>query len=182
MGNRTFVLTIALITALLTMACGDEAPPGVATTQASSTTIGEAVPASVSEQDIATARQAFDAHKARWDNREPVAYTMAIGVETVSELRISFDETGSVVAEEIVRGDPSGSDTDSLPRSVTEVFTIIDELILGFEDGTMTVPEAGECGHHLNVRFDPEWGVPSRYDTLGPCDDGVGVVIDIIRD
>jgi hypothetical protein len=132
-----------------------------------------------SEQDLAAARLAFDAGKERWESFEPFAYTLTVGWETVSELRIDVDADGTTISEIVVKGDPETSDIQGLPRSVDEVFTRVENMITMFEEDSSLIPDEGECGHHLNVSFDPDWGVPSRYDGLGPCDDGVGVYVTV---
>jgi len=168
-----------LIAALTLVACGTDA---VDTAGGESGPTIQDISEPVSEQDVEAARHTFDAAKDLWDSFEPFAHTMTIGLQTVSEVRISFDADGNVLSEEIVRGDPDGRDTDWLPRTVVGVLEDVDETILAFEDGRHQVPDEGECGHHFNIRFDPNWGVPASYDGLGPCDDGVGVVITITND
>ena len=175
--NTTAKLLAATFLALLCVtACGSSVDPGDSVLSPTSDIFGP-----VNEQDLREARQFYDEGRRRWESHEPFPHILTVGVQTISEVRIEFDADGNVVAEEVVKGDPEGSEVTALPRSVDEVFATVDGLIRGFEDGTTPIPEEGECGHHFGAHFDTDLGVPSFYDTLGPCDDGVGVEITVTR-
>jgi hypothetical protein len=60
---------------------------------------------------------------------------------------------------------------------VEVVFDEVDRSIASLEDDPSLVPSSGECGGHFNVSFDPAFGYPSYHDSLGPCDDGVGLTV-----
>ncbi len=135
---------------------------------------------SFSEQDISMIRAALDAARSQWDSKGPGPYTMRVFVGTFSEVKTIVDADGQLESETIVNG--TAADVEVLPRTVSEAFDVLDRLISDYEDGRWQVPEPGECGVHLNVRFDPDLGYPSSYDQLGPCDDGVGVEIAVERD
>ncbi len=130
----------------------------------------------ISEQDIDHAREAFDLSRQVWDDREPFAYTLQIGATTVNEIEIDVDEGGKVVAERVILDD---GNADSLSRSVDEVFDRVEAAISAFESGEFDVPTRGECGRHVNVMFDEALGYPTYWDELGPCDDGVGIRVEV---
>lgn len=129
----------------------------------------------ISEQDLGEARAVLDGARVHWDGLEPFAYTMRVGFEAVNAVEIDFAADGSVAAERVVLGDPDDQSFGPVPRSVGEVFDLIDNAIATFESGEFAVPPASGCGNHFNALFDAELGAPMFFDTLGPCDDGVGL-------
>ncbi len=129
------------------------------------------------EQD--QARHTYDIAVARWEDQQPAAHVLTVGFDGVSELVIEFAVDGTVVSESLELGDPDGWEVERLPRSIADAFTEIDVLIRRFETGELAVPEDGECGHHLNARYDATLGNPVSYDTHGPCDDGIGLSLSV---
>lgn len=70
-------------------------------------------------------------------------------------------------------------EVELLPRSIADAFAEIDKLIRQFETGEREVPEDGECGNHFNARYDETLGNPESYNTLGPCEDGIGLSLSV---
>ena len=180
-------LAIATGIVLLASSCGSGSSSNAASTEtttsptapASSTTTtapaDDSRPDLISEQDIAEARAAFESGQADWEASGISSYTLDVGLTTVGSVRVEVVE-GVVVSEVI-----EGAEVDEwfhtpLPRTVEELFSELDAIIAVIENDPALVPPLGDCGsHHLNARFDAELGYPSYYDTLGPCDDGVGI-------
>lgn len=135
----------------------------------------------ISEQNLRAARHVFDEGTLRWESFDPFAHIMTAGLAGISEVRVEFDAEGNVVSEEVVLGEPDDPAVELLPRSVDEVFAELDALIAAFETGERAVPDEGECGAHFNARFNTDLGVPEYYDSLGPCEDGVGISINVSR-
>lgn len=133
----------------------------------------------ISEQDLDDARLIFDAAKSRWEGRTPSAYTFRAGVESINQIEVEFAEDGTASPERVIFGDANPEGWATVPRSVDEAFDEVEVLLASFEDGGFEVPSAGDCGNHFNVEFDPELGAPQYYDSLGPCDDGVGIRLSV---
>jgi len=108
-----------------------------------------------------------------------MAHTLTTYFGTFAELEISYDADGNVLSENVSHDESGAGQVEFLPRSVDAAFAEIDALISLFETGEREVPEDGECGHHFNVRYDATLGNPTSYDTLGPCDDGVGLELSV---
>lgn len=137
-------------------------------------------PEMISERDIVEARSAFNSALADWERSGITDYTLEVGVNTIGKTRVVVSDK-TVVSEES-EGDADQWFNDPLPRTVEGLFAELDEMISLFEDDPSKLPEGDECGYHLNARLDPEIGYPTYYDTLGPCDDGVGLSAEIIVD
>lgn len=135
----------------------------------------------ISEQDLAEARRIFDAAKARWEGRTPTAYTFRAGVESINTIEIDFDEDGVGSGERVIFGEANPAGWAAVPRSVAEAFDAVEGRIAAFERGEVDVPSPDDCGNHFNAEFDPERGAPHYYDSLGPCDDGVGIRISVFE-
>ena len=132
----------------------------------------------IGEQDLELARARFEAAKRLWESQEPFSYTFRAGVQTINMIEIDFDAEGNASPERVVLGEDTN--LENLPRSVDEAFDQIDARIAQFETGELEVPDEGDCGHHFYADFHPELGAPWAYDGLSPCDDGVGLQLEII--
>lgn len=163
---------IALLTlfGLFAIGCGGKAD---VTTESGDFTID--LEDQFSEQDLELARVAFDMSKETWEAHDPFAYTFSAGVDTINLIEIDFDEEGNASPERVVMGEADPGGWATVPRSVDDAFAQIDALILAFESGELDVPGPDDCGWHFNIQFDPDLGSPRYFDTLGPCDDGVGM-------
>ncbi len=136
--------------------------------------------ARISEQNLDQARSSFDAAKATWEDRKPAGFVFRAGVESINMIEIVFDADGAAAAETVVFGEADPEGWAYVPRSVDEAFDEVEALLIRFETGEWPVPDPDDCGSHFNADFDPELGAPTYYDTLGPCDDGVGIRMEVI--
>jgi len=136
----------------------------------------------VTEQELDVVRDQYDLARQRWDEHGLTEYRLVVQLQTV--VTVTVDHVDGVPVSETVTLISNGATSemaDSLQRSVDEVFAAIEERLLAFEADPSSVPAPGDCGAHLNVSFDTDLGHPSYYDGLGPCDDGVGVHVQVIR-
>ena len=182
---RICFLSLLAVLCLIAAACGSTAVTSTAqevepssapdTGPETSEAIDLSVP--INEQDLDQARAALDGARAQWDGREPFAFTLQVGIQAVNGIEIDFDADGNPIAERVVLGDPDEDGFGVLPRSVDDVFDRIENALVEFETGALPVPPAGDCGNHFNAEFDEALGSPTYFDTLGPCDDGVGLRI-----
>lgn len=161
------VLGLLVVLCLCATACGSTGDDGSSATADLSTPI--------SEQDLDEARRVFDAAKAQWEGVEAFDYTFAAGVETINLIEVDFDVDGVASPERVVFGEANPDGWATVPRSVDEAFSAIGLLLATFESGEFEVPGGGDCGQHFNAEFDPQFGAPHYYDTLGPCDTGAGI-------
>lgn len=137
----------------------------------------------INEQDVDFARAAFDAAKRNWENTEPFAYTLSSGVESINLIEIDVDAEGNASTVRVVQGEEQPEGWSYVPRTVGEAFDELDAILTNFESGEWSTGSPGGCdGSYFNASFDPEFGVPHYYDTLGPCDDGVGIRITVTPD
>ncbi len=181
--RTTLGLALGALLLLLTTACGstnelvagDDSGGSSETSSASTGVIAQ-----ISEQDLDQARANFDAAKAAWEERKPPGFVFRAGVESINMIEIVFDADGVAAAETVVFGEADPEGWASVPRSVEEAFDEVEELLVRFESGEWPVPDPDDCGSHFTADFDPELGAPGYYDTLGPCDDGVGIRIEVI--
>lgn len=189
----TFLLALLTTLVLVAAACGSATTATTGTTPtsdqgetvelvdeptASGGGIGLSTP--ISEQDLDAARLVLDTARVRWDEQAASAYTMRFGVESINQFEIDFDSDGSVLDERVVSGNPDDDSWGDLPRSVQAAFNLVEASLERFESGELEVPRADDCGNHFNAQFDPDLGAPTYFDTLGPCDDGVGFRFAII--
>lgn len=164
-------VTVAFV--LASCGSGDSVETGEPGAQADSR------PASISEQDISEARAAYESALADWTNNGLASYTLEVGVESIGLVRAQVVD-GEVVSEEVDDAEVDEWFNEPVPRTVEELFAELDQIIAVFEDDPSKVPSGGECGYHLNAQLDPELGYPTYYDTLGPCDDGIGLTAKVI--
>lgn len=153
----------------VTLSAGAESSQPAQTTTPDPDPVETALTDRINEQDLPVARASLDAAREKWEAAGLTDYTLEIGYETLTVHR--FD-----VVEGVAVADASGpAKDDSLPRSMEEVFQQVEDFVAAAEnDPSLVLPE-GECGYHFNIDVDPEFGYPTYYDSLGPCDDGVGV-------
>jgi len=137
-------------------------------------------PTSISEQDIGLARAAFLSGKADWERAGITTYTLEVGVESIGLVTVEVVD-GAVVSEQIDGAEVDQWFSRPLPRTVDLLFVELDRLIAEFETDPTRVRQPEECGYALNARFDSDLGYPTYYDTLSPCDDGVGLTVRVIR-
>lgn len=184
MPRRSASLHVTWLTSatLIFAACGAETAAPSATTVSPDTTVAPettvspdttgapAVPTDkISEQDLAVARASLDAARNRWEAAGLTDYTLELGYSTLTVYR--FDVVGGEAVAEGIGPDEG----DFLPRSMEEILQQVEDFVATAEnDPSLVLPE-GECGYHFNIEFDAELGYPTYYDSLGPCDDGVGV-------
>ncbi len=163
--RRRLALLIAAVS--MVAACGTSEP------------LDDDLSVRTNERNVAQARHTFDLAVEQWERQQPMAHTLTTYFGTFAELEIAYDVDGNVLSEELRHDDAGVGQVDFLPRSVDAAFAEIDALIRLFETGEREVPEDDECGHHFNVRYDATLGNPTSYDTLGPCDDGVGLELSV---
>jgi len=179
--QRISLVSLIAALCLVAAACGStEATSSSATSTVptSAATGGDVdLSAPISEQDLAQARAVLGGARATWTSLDPFAYTMTVGFESINALEIDFDAGGNAVEERVLFGDPNEQGWGVLPRSVPEAFDVVDKALAQFESGEFEVPPGGDCGNHLNAEFDERHGSPTYFDTLGPCDSGVGLRI-----
>lgn len=136
-------------------------------------------PGSITERNISEARSAYQSAIADWKSSGIDSYTLEVGVESIGLVRAQVVD-GQLVSEEVDDAEVDEWFNEPLPRTVEGLFAELDQMIAVFEDDPSKVPSAGDCGYHLNARLDPELGYPTYYDTLGPCDDGVGLSAKVV--
>lgn len=176
--QRLSTVASCLALALLLASCGSTAETG--TDPVNSNEPSAPRPESISERDISEARSAFESAKADWENSGTTDYTLEVEVVSIGLVRAEVVD-GQVVSEEI-----EGTEVDEwfakrVPRTVDGLFDELDEIIALFEDDPSKIPADGDCGYHMNARLDSDLGYPTYYDTLGPCDDGVGLTARVIQ-
>ena len=182
--SRFYLISLVAAFCVLAAACGSSSEISTSSASETRSEIDGAVDlaARINEQDMSQARATLDGAQAKWEGLEPFAYTMSVGFESINMLEIDFDEDGNLVSERVLLGDPGGDGWGPFPRSVGEAFELVEESVTSFETGELEVPPAGQCGNHFNAQFDANLGSPTYFDTLGPCDDGVGLRIEITPD
>lgn len=132
----------------------------------------------VSEQNVAEARSSFDAAKQRWQAEGPASYKMLVGYRGVYDVEVLVVD-GVATTSTVVQGEGLGGEWGPLPMTVDEAFTDAERFMTPFEADPSKVPGPSECGEHFLIQFDPELGFPAGYHSLGPCDDGIGLSIEI---
>lgn len=172
------MVALCLALALVLASCGSTAETG--TDPVSSNEPSAPRPESISERDISEARSAFESAKADWENSGTTDYTLEVEVVSIGLVRAEVVD-GEVVSEEVEGVEVDEWFNDPLPRTVDGLFAEVDKMIGVFEDDPSKIPADQECGYHMNARLDPELGYPTYYDTLGPCDDGVGLTARVIQ-
>ena len=130
----------------------------------------------VNERDLVKTRAHFNAARELWAAEGPSAYTMVVDSYASIQTEVA-DEV--VLTMSILHHTGGEWEVSVLPQRVKDAFVEIDEVISRLEANPSLILPEGECGNHVTVRFDVETGVPIYYDTLSPCDDGVGVHISV---
>ena len=117
--------------------------------------------------------ESVPAARALWEESEPDQYLFEIGYESIGFLEIEV--VGGVPGEPVKTGDIDAWSGDTLPRTVDEAFDELDAIL---ERSFENPADEDSCqGTFFNMRFNTDVGHPTYYDTLGPCDDGIGVTI-----
>ena len=130
----------------------------------------------VNERDLVKTRAHFNAARELWATEGPSAYTMVVDSFASIQTEVA-DET--VMTMTVTRDSGNPREVQVLPQRVKDAFVEIDEIISRLEANPSLILPEGECGNHVTVRFDVETGFPIYYDTLSPCDDGIGVHISV---
>jgi len=169
-------MVIASVSLLWFAACSDDVSTS-GTDSLPDPALGEIV----TEQNLDAVRSQFEAGAQTWDQASPTDYRLDVDMGNVASVSIDF-VAGSPVAETVAPLNGDFFDPDLLPRTIDDVFDEIERTLSALEDDPSQVPELGECGFHLNVSFDAALGYPTYYDSLGPCDDGVGISVKVTVD
>lgn len=130
----------------------------------------------VNERDLVKTRAHFNAARELWAAEGPAAYTMMVDSYASIQTEVA-DEV--VLTMTILHDSGNEREVSVLPNKVKDAFVEIDEIIGRLEANPSLILPNGECGNHVDVRFDVETGYPVQYNTLSPCDDGVGVHISV---
>lgn len=173
--NCSCLISLVLSVAVVLAACGSDPQPiddGFETdfdSPAASGTVRDQIWDQFPDQAI----ESVPAARALWEQNEPAAYTLEIGYESIGFLEIEVVD--GVPGEPMKSGDIDAWAGDSLPQTIDDVFDVF-ELILQQSENHPADQDSCQ-GTFYNMRFNTEVGYPTYYDTLGPCDDGVGVTI-----
>ena len=117
--------------------------------------------------------ESIEAAKQLWKTQNITSYTFEIGFEGLGFLEI--DVIDAVAVEVRRAGETDSWDDSFLPRTVDAVFDELESVLQRASENP--ADENGCGGTFYTIRFNTDFGHPTYYDTLGPCDDGVGVTI-----
>ncbi len=135
----------------------------------------------------------FDLLDARAEQDAAVRRWRASGIDTY-ELRVTYDISGgptqvlSVVdglfVSEIIEPDEDGEvygifEGPDDPRSVEGLLALSEAYVRGAELAPPNDPSSCD-GHYFWISYD-KTGLPARLDTGSPCEDSVGVRIDLVE-
>jgi hypothetical protein len=141
--------------------------------------LGDGILVSVVQDDASLARGQVALARSLWGEVGFTTYSMQVGYESFGSVTAEVVD-GAKVGDPVVSvgANPDFVFEDQLPLTVEEAFEEMEVIVEKAE--AFPAADDGSCdGVFFNFRFDTEFGNPTYYDRLGPCDDGVGIFLTV---